>query len=95
LVKNTNRGVPTIISADYDSHWVLVLLAGKCKAQILDPEDNFPELVNRKELIERWGCFQTPRSNNPRFHSLELIPYKDKSIQAVVIRERLIATMGV
>jgi len=95
LIKNTHRGVPTIISVDDDSHWILVLLAGKNKAQILDPEDGLPELITRKELTERWGCFQTPKSNSPRYHSLELIPYKDKSIQAVVTRERLIATMGV
>jgi ABC-type bacteriocin/lantibiotic exporter with double-glycine peptidase domain len=95
LVKNTNRGVPTIISVDYDLHWILVLLAGKNKAQILDPEDSLPSLISRKELIERWGCLQTPRSNSPRFHSLELIPYKNKSIQAIIVRERLITTMGI
>jgi ABC-type bacteriocin/lantibiotic exporter with double-glycine peptidase domain len=94
LVKHTNLGVPTIISTDDNSHWALVLLAGKNKAQILDPEDDLPELINRKDLIERWMYVPNKRSK-PRFHSLELIPYKDKSIQAVVIREKLIATMDV
>lgn len=93
LVKHTNLGIPTIISVDDNSHWALILLAGKNKAQVLDPEDDLPELVNRKDLIEKWKYI--PNKRKPRFHSLELIPYRDKSIQAVVIREKIIATMDV
>jgi ABC-type bacteriocin/lantibiotic exporter with double-glycine peptidase domain len=94
LIKNTNLGVPTIISVDNDRHWALVLLAGKNKAQLLDPEYDEPELIERKDLLERWMYIPNKQSK-PRFHSLALIPYKDKSIQAVIMRERLIATMDV
>jgi ABC-type bacteriocin/lantibiotic exporter with double-glycine peptidase domain len=94
LIKSTNLGVPVIISTDYDSHWLLVLLAGKNKAQIFDPEDSLPKLVSRKDLIQRWS--HTPDKNSKIiFHSLEIIPYKDKSVRAVIIRQELIKTMDV
>lgn len=94
LVKHTNLGIPVIISVYNDSHWILVLLAGKNRAQILDPGDGEPKMVSRKELIKGWKFVPTFKSK-PRFYSLELKPYKDKSIQAVLMRKKLILTMGV
>jgi len=95
LIKQTSSGIPTVISVDDDTHWMVVLLVGKNKAQVFDPDDGEPELISREELLKRWKNVPPNKRSKPRFHSLELIPYKDKSIQAVIMRERLIETMDV
>lgn len=92
LVMNTQAGIPITIAVDNDTHWLLVLLAGKDKAQIIDPEDGKPTLISKKELLERWKHVRNKKPR-PIYCCLELIPYKNKSIQATIMRERIIATM--
>lgn len=89
LIKNTNLGIPTIISTDDDGHWVLVLLAGKDKAQIFDPDKEEPELITSKDLLKKWIFVS---NNKTILHSLALVPYKNKSVRAVIMREKLIKT---
>lgn len=94
IVKDTNKGVPTILSVDNDGHWVLALRAGKNQIQIFDPDDEFPKKVSKNAMLERWACYRD-KCSRPRFHGLELVPFKIKSIKAVVLREQLLATADV
>jgi len=93
ITRDTNYGIPTIISVDDDSHWLLVLCAGKNEAQIFDsgPGNDEPQKISRRGLISRWKYI---RKNyvKPRFHGIKLIPYKDKSIKAILLREKLLLT---
>lgn len=93
-MKETSRGVPVIMSVDDDSHWILALRVGKNRAQIFDPDDKFPTRIGKGKLLERWSFFED-RRQKPRLHILQIIPFKEKSIKAVITRERLLKTVDV
>lgn len=96
LVKDTSQGLPIILGVDDDSHWLLVLRAGKYEAQILDPGPGYdePTKISKEELLYRWKYFNG-KSSKPQFQGLKLMPYKDKAIKAVLVREKLLATIDV
>jgi len=94
LIKDTNKGLPVIIGVDADTHWVLVLRASKQEAQILDPNDGGPIKITQKKLLDRWG-FCKENIIKPVFQGIKLIPYKDKSIRATLLREKLLATVDI
>ena len=89
---DTKHGLPVIISVDDSSHWILVLRAGQRTVQILDPEDDTPVQITRKELIKRW---KYEEKDKLIFQGISLEPFRDKSIKAVKIREQLLATIDV
>lgn len=91
LIKETNKGIPIIISTDDDRHWLLVLRAGEKMVQIFDPDEDGPTKITKKELMNRWKYYEG-RRQKPRLHGLLLIPYKKKSIKAVIMREQILAT---
>lgn len=94
LMKETSKGAPTILSVDGDSHWILALRTGKTQIQIFDPDDDFPKKINKSAMLDRWACYGDKRTR-PRFHALEMVPFKIKSIKAVVLREQLLSTADV
>lgn len=94
LMKDTSRGLPIILSVDNDTHWVLVLRAGKNSVQIFDPDDDYPKKIDKDVLLERWAFYED-RRDSPRFHGLKITPFKDKSIKAVILREKVLSTIDV
>jgi ABC-type bacteriocin/lantibiotic exporter with double-glycine peptidase domain len=94
LIRDTNKGLPVIISVDDDSHWALVLRAGSNRIQIFDPDDEEPTLVGKRELIDRWEYFED-NSIRSKFNGIRIIPFKEKSIKAVLLREKLLETIDV
>lgn len=94
LQTDTAQGLPVILSVDTDTHWILVLRAGKNRVQILDPDDDGPTRISRKKLMERWQHFHDRRMK-PMMHGLAFEPFKDKSIKAVTMRASFLATVDV
>lgn len=95
LMQDTKRGLPIVLSVDNDTHWLLVLRAGKTSVQIIDPSEDMPSKITRKELMARWQCLDDESKYKYRFHGLAFEPFKDKSIKATQMRERLLATIDV
>ena len=95
IKRDTKNGLPVIISVDDTSHWLLILRAGDSKVQIFDPGDRWPTKITKKKLIERWKFYEDIAKSKQCFHGVALIPYKDKSIRAVLLRERLLATIDI
>lgn len=94
LIKDTKRGQPVILSVDGDSHWTLVLRAGDKTVQMFDPNDSEPTLITKKELVDRWEFFEG-NNTRPIYQGLSIIPFRNKSIKAVTLREKLLATIDV
>lgn len=95
IKRDTKNGLPVIISVDDTSHWLLILRVGKNEVQIFDPGDRIPAKITKSRLIQRWKFFEDTNNARSCFHGLAIIPYKDKSIKAVLLRERLLATIDV
>ncbi len=94
LMKHTNRGTPVILSVDNDTHWLLVLRAGEETAQIFDPDHPEPELVNKQDLVSRWGVLSSTRQH-ARYNGLSFKPTRDKAIEAVRMRKVILDTIDV
>jgi len=94
IIKDTQRGLPVILSVDDDSHWILVLRAGRRGVQVFDPDDAYPTKITKSELLLRWR-FLDGEKDIFKFHGLAFVPFKDKAIKAVLVREMTLKTIDV
>ena len=94
LIRDTNRGLPIIIGVDNGTHWLLVLRAGRQEAQILDPESDNPNKVSKEKLLHRWKYIEDGLIR-PKYEGLKIAPFKNKSIKAVLLRKKILATIDV
>ena len=83
-----------ILSVDADSHWVLVLRAGDKEVQIFDPDSDYPQKISKTDMMKRWANHRDGKLQI-RYHGLKLEPFKEKSIRAVNLREKMLLTSDV
>ena len=94
ITRDTNKGLPVILSVDADSHWVLVLRAGDKEVQIFDPDSDYPQKISKTDMMKRWANHRDGKLQI-RYHGLKLEPFKEKSIRAVNLREKMLLTSDV